>query len=150
QLIRYPNLNQRLISKDLHALMCQLAGVRLSLGEYAQLLISLPHRVAWTLEGLRWHRDISQAQFARTPGIQAFILLDDLSEKGGATVALAGSHRLKRPDQAKQVLSTLGSGGARQRIIVDGIPLFFIEMEGRAGDVYLMDMRLLHTPSINA
>jgi ectoine hydroxylase-related dioxygenase (phytanoyl-CoA dioxygenase family) len=25
-----------------------------------------------------------------------------------------------------------------------------VEMPGRAGDVYLMDMRLLHTPSINA
>jgi hypothetical protein len=25
-----------------------------------------------------------------------------------------------------------------------------VEMSGRAGDLYLMDMRLLHTPSINS
>ena len=33
---------------------------------------------------------------------------------------------------------------------LDEYGLSIIEMSGKAGDVYLMDMRLLHTPSINA
>jgi hypothetical protein len=28
--------------------------------------------------------------------------------------------------------------------------IHLVEMSGRAGDVFLMDMRILHTPSINA
>jgi hypothetical protein len=31
-----------------------------------------------------------------------------------------------------------------------GTGLTLVEMAGRAGDVYLMDMRVLHTPSLNA
>lgn len=33
---------------------------------------------------------------------------------------------------------------------VEGLSLRLVEMCGRAGDVYLMDMRVLHTPSANA
>lgn len=149
QLINYPNLNERLISEELYSDMCQLAGTPLS-GQEGQLLISLAHQIDWTLEGLSWHRDISKSQLSGIPGVQAFVLLDDLSAKGGATLALAGSHRIKNQSQAKQGISELTGGEVCGSVNVGGIELSFIEMAGRAGDVYLMDMRLLHTPSINS
>jgi Protein involved in biosynthesis of mitomycin antibiotics/polyketide fumonisin len=149
QLINYPNLNKRLISAELYSDMCQLAGTPLS-GQEGQLLISLPHQVDWSLSGLNWHRDISKSQLSGIPGVQAFVLLDDLSAKGGATLAVAGSHRIKSQSQAKQVISRLTGDQVCGSVNVDGIELSLIEMAGRAGDVYLMDMRLLHTPSINA
>ncbi|MGQ9427669.1 phytanoyl-CoA dioxygenase family protein [Gilvimarinus sp. F26214L] len=149
QLINYPKLNEKLISEELYSDMCQLAGTSLS-GQEGKLLISLPHQVDWSLEGLSWHRDISKSQLSGIPGVQAFVLLDNLSVKGGATLALAGSHRIKSQSQAKQIISRLTGDGFDGRVNVDGIELSLIEMAGRAGDVYLMDMRLLHTPSINS
>ncbi len=32
----------------------------------------------------------------------------------------------------------------------NGLGVSIMEMSGRAGDVFLMDMRLLHTPSVNS
>ena len=33
---------------------------------------------------------------------------------------------------------------------LQGLNVEIIEMSGRAGDVFLMDMRVLHTPSVNS
>lgn len=150
QLIRYPGLNEKLISQGLYSAMRHLAGVPLSSGQEAQLLISLPHKADWTLERLNWHRDIASSQSGRIPGVQAFILLDDLSVKGGATMALAGSHRLKRPSLAIEATSRLIVDNASHSVMVRDVELSVVEMTGQAGDVYLMDMRLLHAPSINS
>lgn len=149
QLIKYRNLNERLISQKLYSAMCQLAGTPL-FGQEAQLLISLPHKADWTLDGLSWHRDISKSQLSGIPGVQAFVLLDNVEIRGGATLALAGSHRLRSQSQAKQGISEVIGDSANRCCEVDGIELSVLEMMGRAGDIYLMDMRLLHTPSINA
>lgn len=149
QLISYSGLTETLISQELYSAMCQLSGIPMS-GQDAQLLISLPHKVDWSLEGLSWHRDISKSQLNGIPGVQAFILLDDVIVKGGATLALAGSHRLESQFQAKTDIAKLLGDGINRSFKVDGTELSIIEMAGRAGDVYLMDMRLLHTPSINS
>ncbi|MFY0664676.1 MAG: phytanoyl-CoA dioxygenase family protein [Natronospirillum sp.] len=149
KLINYPSLNERLVSPELYSSMCTLAGTSLTAQE-GQLLISLPHHVDWALEGLNWHRDISKSQLKGIPGIQVFVLLDNVSVKGGATLALAGSHRLENQAQAQQGIAELISGGADRSVIMGGVELSIIEMSGRAGDVYLMDMRVLHTPSINS
>jgi len=150
QLICYPGLKDRLVSRELYSSMRRLAGVNLATGQEAQLLISLPHQGDWTLEGLNWHRDISHSKPALVPGIQVFVLIDDLLPRGGATLALAGSPRLKDQSQVKQSMDELIKVGAGRRVPVDGIEVSILEMAGRAGDVYLMDMRLLHTPSINS
>lgn len=99
---------------------------------------------------MSWHRDLSKSQLNGIPGVQAFILLDDVIVKGGATLALAGSHRLESQFQAKTDIAKLLGDGINRSFKVDGTELSIIEMAGRAGDVYLMDMRLLHTPSINS
>lgn len=150
QLIRYPDLQHRLVTRELYFLMCQLTGVSLVSAQNAQLLLSLPHQAEWTLEGLNWHRDISRSRPAVNPGIQAFVLVDDVATHGGATLALAGSHRLGKEHRETPGMDKLIASAAGNRAAVDGIDLSVLEMAGRAGDVYLMDMRLLHTPSINA
>ncbi|ARU29226.1 phytanoyl-CoA dioxygenase family protein [Cellvibrio sp. PSBB006] len=149
QLINYPDLNEKLVSQELYSDMCILAGASLQ-AQIGQLLISLPHQVAWTLEGLNWHRDISTSPLRGIPGVQVFVLLDTVAVNGGATLALVGSHRLKNQSQAKEGISVLTSHGVNHSVNIGGVELSIMEMSGRPGDVYLMDMRVLHTPSINA
>lgn len=149
QLINYPTLNEKLISQELYSGMCRMAGSALR-GQNGQLLISLPHQVDWTLEDLSWHRDISKSQMKSLPGIQAFILVDNVAAKGGATLALTGSHRLQNQVQVKPYISEIIRGGANSSINVGDVELSIMEMAGKAGDLYLMDMRVLHTPSINS
>lgn len=149
QLINYEALNERLVSQALYSGMCQIAESSLC-GQHGQLLISLPHQVAWTLEGLNWHRDISNSQMKNIPGVQAFILLDNVAPKGGATLALAGSHRFQNQVQSKQGISGIVSNGENHSVKAGEAELPIVEMAGQPGDVYLMDMRVLHTPSINS
>lgn len=149
QLISYPGLNEKLVSQELYSDMCILAGASLQ-AQIGQLLISLPHQIAWTLEGLNWHRDNSKSPLRGIPGVQVFVLLDTVAVNGGATLALVGSHRLKNQSQAKEGISVLTSHGVNHSVNIGGVELSIMEMSGRPGDVYLMDMRVLHTPSINA
>jgi len=148
QQIQYPELDKKLVTAELHSLLKKLTSAPFS-GIANQLLISLPHKLEWTLEGLNWHRDISGTRLQTLPGIQLFFLLDDVKPKGGGTLVLSGSHLLRDQSLAKQALTELGSNG-RTSLTKAGVDLSIVEMSGKAGDVYLMDMRLLHTPSINA
>lgn len=114
-----------------------------------QLLLSPPQQGEWSLDGLNWHVDLGKGSHERTPGVQAFFLLDDVAPRGGATLALAGSHRIPSGSRESSALrSALRGGEGRQRELEElGVSL--LEMSGRMGDVFLMDMRVLHTPSIN-
>lgn len=132
-----------------------------------QLLLSFPHKDEWTLNRLNWHLDLALPSKDEIPGIQAFALIADLKPRGGATLALAGSHRLpyagpKNPTPALAILredetfKDLLSGRAQppepffHPRPVNGIEIQVVEMTGQAGDVYLMDLRVLHSPSLNA
>lgn len=113
----------------------------------SQLLLSLPYQGLWSMEVLNWHIDISAQKFQ---GIQVFLLIDDVQPRGGATMVLCGSHHLtQRPSlySLRTVTSRQSPGDIflleQQRVTIQ-------ELYGRAGDVYLMDMRLLHSPSINS
>ncbi len=86
----------------------------------------------------------------RLPGIQAFFLIDDLVPRGGATLALAGSHRLPQALRGRHDAEQLVARSSGAGTVLDGVEVSVAEMTGCAGDVYLMDMRVLHTPSINA
>lgn len=142
QSIHHPALKDKLLSQSLVSEIQELAGARLIPEQDARLLLSLPRQGEWTLEGLNWHRDISQSKVRQLPGVQAFILIDDVSPNGGATLALSGSHQIRSYRSL--------SPAANRAVRVDGKRLSILEMSGRAGDVYLMDMRLIHTPSVNA
>jgi hypothetical protein len=150
-LVSYPGLLARICPEELVSEMTSLAGTRLVPARDAQLLLSLPDQGIWTLDTLNWHVDISPPKPEQIPGVQAFVLIDDLLPKGGATLALSGSHLLKiTGEQAfrnvRQALKNLSHTEAQ----LQKMGLEVVEMSGRAGDVYLMDMRTLHTPSINS
>lgn len=149
-MVKVPRLHEALLTPEVLAIVARLAGGALSARQGTQLLLSLPHQGTWTLQGLNWHVDVAAEPGGPLPGIQAFVLLDDVAARGGATLALAGSHRIqgRSPEAAslRQLLRTSSDpeGGLHE------LGLAIVEMSGRAGDVFLMDMRVLHTPSINA
>lgn len=113
-----------------------------------QLLLSLPHQGRWSLNGLNWHVDIAAQPADDIPGVQAFHLIDDVAPHGGATLALARSHRMTR-EVARALRASL-KPPADAPAALRAFDTEVIEMSGRAGDVFLMDMRVMHTPSINA
>lgn len=146
--VRVPQLQSVLMTPALAERIAQLGEHASAAIQDAQLLLSPPAQGDWTLQGLNWHVDIAAGE--RLPGIQAFFLIDDVAAHGGATLALAGSHRLAgRPPLAARLRALLKDPADLQRRL-DALGIELLEMCGRAGDVYLMDMRLLHTPSVNA
>lgn len=149
--VKVPGLHASLMTPELKEVIARFGGRTPTNIQETQLLLSPAAQGAWTLQGLNWHVDVAADPRGSIPGIQAFFLIDDVAPQGGATLALAGSHR---PDPAGDA-----NGPALRRLLktsvqlerdlqARGIPL--LEMSGRAGDVFLMDMRVLHTPSINA
>lgn len=147
RLLNLPDLAAKIISPKVQAAVHALAETS-AFSTQSQLLISPPNQGAWRLEGLNWHTDLSDAESERTPGIQAFVLVDNVEKQGGGTLILAGSHLRSRNRAAEQRLRQ-ALRDARQNA-PELRELSIIELCGGVGDVYLMDMRVLHTPSINA
>jgi hypothetical protein len=146
-LVKLPGLHDAWLTPELLAGIGRLSGRSAPMLQGAQWLLSLPGQGDWTLEGLNWHVDVAARPSDPLPGIQAFVLIDDVSPRGGATLALAGSHRLSGSRASlREVLKASTDLESDLRPL--GVNL--LEMCGRAGDVFLMDMRLLHTPSINS
>ncbi|MCA9516168.1 MAG: phytanoyl-CoA dioxygenase family protein [Myxococcales bacterium] len=140
-------LDRVLLTPELTARVGELAGRAPLGGQGAQVLASPPRQGAWTLDGLGWHVDLAaDPQQQRVPGIQAFFLVDDVAPRGGATLALAGSHRAT-PGDLRAALRARDAG-LEARLAALGVRV--VEMCGRAGDTYLMDMRVLHAPAVNA
>ncbi len=145
--IRDEHLHNRLLPDQITSLLPKLAGGDLAF-THQQMLISLPNQGAWSLAGLNWHTDVASSFSERIPGIQAFILIDSVKSHGGGTLALAGSHLFNRRNNLRgKACEILRAGGDVTHL---GPNISIVEMSGEAGDVYLMDMRVLHTPSINA
>ena len=144
-------LHETLMNAELVELVGRLAGRSPANVQPTQLLLSPPQQGTWSLQGLNWHVDVRAGATDPVPGIQAFFLIDDVAPRGGATLALAGSHRLGThgmPSAASLHAVLKRQQDLAQELQSEGIAL--VEMCGRAGDVFLMDMRVLHTPSINA
>lgn len=148
--VQLPQAHSTLCTPEVRAAVVALAGAQPITSQAGQLLLSLPRQGTWSLALLNWHVDVAPRPDADdVPGIQAFYLIDDVVAQGGATLALARSHRLG-PEAAGRLRGALKSSGADlapAALAESGTHL--IEMCGRAGDVYLMDMRTLHSPSVN-
>jgi ectoine hydroxylase-related dioxygenase (phytanoyl-CoA dioxygenase family) len=129
-----------------------------------QILVSLPNRGAWTLPR-GWHTDIPRLASGARPGVQLFVLLDHVASRGGATLVVAGSHRLLNdagPLKLKQIKHRLGVEPFFRRLyagqdgsdlpsgVAAGVPVRVVELAGQAGDAWLIDLRLLHAASPNA
>lgn len=150
-LVRLPGLHESLVTQALLAEVTRLAGRMPKVVQDVELLLSPPRQGAWTLQGLNWHVDVAAKPPGRLPGIQAFFLIDDVAGGGGGTLALAGSHRVDmQPDGASSRLRRILRTAEDLERELDGLKVRVVEMSGRAGDVFLMDMRLLHTPSVNS
>lgn len=66
---------------------------------WGALLLTFPAAGPWFLPSHSWHMDLQKAVDAESeqnPGVQVFAILEPLAAQGGATIALAGSHRLVR------------------------------------------------------
>lgn len=122
-----------------------------------QLLVTLPNAAEWSAANSGWHADLPRLASGGRPGVQLFILLDDVAPKGGGTLVVAGSHRLfddGRFTRAKDVTGMLHDipffrdvrAGAELR----GGQFEVVEMTGAAGDAWLIDLRLLHSAAPNA
>lgn len=150
QMIKHRDLVSAIVTKELWSAIRSLADVQLIFPQDAQFLISLPNQGDWRTNGLNWHVDISSARPDRIPGIQLFVLIDDVKPKGGATLALSRSHLLEDDLQLKRRVREILRGSDDVERDLRECNMSIVEVSGQAGDVYLMDMRLLHTPSINS
>lgn len=181
---------QALFAPEAHAAAVELGGSRLGATNplsgaaealtRPQLLFTPPGARHWFVPNAIWHVDVPRLGDAGPPGVQVFILLDDIAPGGGATLVVAGSHRLlnDRVRRSKDVKKALkqrpyfrhlmgprpqgrdASNGSDTdvdsvRLLDDpgqdgNVPLQVVEMAGRAGDAYITDLRLLHTLAPNA
>lgn len=147
QLVNIPDLDAQVIPTSVADTVNSLATTRV-LSRQSQLLISPPKQGDWNLDRLNWHTDVSSHE-ATIPGIQAFVLVDDVEERGGATLILSGSHLQTNHVQASsRIRDALRKGGEGEATLRE-LNLSIVELSGKSGDVYLMDMRVLHTPSVN-
>jgi hypothetical protein len=149
-LVKVRGAHEELMTSELLEIIGEVAEQPPSSIQETQFLLSPPNQGSWTLAGMNWHVDVQADGTDRVPGVQAFFLIDDVVPHGGATLALAGSHKLKRagPSSLSGLREILKSHVDLEDKLRD-IGLTVLEMSGQAGDVYLMDMRTLHTPSIN-
>lgn len=144
-MVQIPELHSALSTPEMHRAIVDLTGKTPKAGQGSQLLLSLPQGRR-SLTNLNWHVDINSPSSGEIPGIQAFYLIDDVAQGGGATLALARSHRV--PDEAAgRLRGALKTSTDPETLRMYGTEI--VEMSGRAGDVFLMDMRVLHTPSVN-
>jgi hypothetical protein len=138
-----------------------------------QVLFTLPNAKTWTVPS-GWHSDRPRLASGQSAGVQLFALLDVVEPRGGGTLAIAGSHHLLnegrpiRPSEFARLLraepffadllSADPSANSLQHRAdllhrtgtVGDVQLQIVEMTGGPRDVWLMDLRVLHTGSPNA
>lgn len=137
--------------------------------EKIQILFTRPNASTWLVPASNWHLDTPRLESNQRPGVQMFTFLNSVESQGGGTLVVAGSHRLMNEHQfirSKDVTRRLQKkpffcdlmnkkfadrGSLMSRVDdVEGIPVRLVEMTGQPGDVYLTDLRILHTISDNA
>ena len=168
--IRHAAVLADLVTPELESAIERVAGgpVR-PLMEWPQLLFSFPRPGTWSLPRTAWHVDLPKLPNRRTiPGVQAFAMLETVEPGGGGTVVVEGAHRLLddipwlgseqikyrlRRERYFQALTSKQVSNRnrflRQPVKTRGIELRVVELVGRRGDVYLVDMRLLHAAAPN-
>lgn len=138
-----------------------------------QVLFTLPNAQTWTVPS-GWHSDRPRLASGQSPGVQLFAFLDVVDAHGGGTLAIAGSHHLLnegrhiRPSEFGRLLRAepffadllvadppMASPQHRADLLhrtgaVGSVQLQIVEMTGGPGDVWLMDLRVLHAGGPNA
>jgi hypothetical protein len=132
-----------------------------------QFMFTLPNIDAWRMPD-GWHADGPRFASGVSPGVQLFGCLDDVGPGGGATCVVAGSHRLANAEgrflRARDLRGILnrepffrdlwagrgGEDGVLPKARIDGVPVEVVECVGAPGDVWLTDLRVLHSGAPNA
>lgn len=131
------------------------------------LLFTLPQNKPWAMLN-SWHTDAPRQPHAGIPGVQMFTFLEPVRPRGGGTLVVAGSHRLvnkRKFIRSKDVKKHLQKYTYFQALLseeqpnpehflttpgsVGDVDLQVVELHGEPCDVFLMDLRMLHTLSIN-
>jgi hypothetical protein len=171
---KHPELRALLDEPAVQRVIGELLGGRAvdrSIQPRPQVLFTLPNAQAWSLPS-GWHADVPRLASGRSHGVQLFILLDLVEPGGGGTVAIAGSHRLLnlgrhiRMKELRPLLCRepffreLYSGAPRsaedsralmaRRARIDGVEVKIVELTGQPGDLYVTDLRVLHSIAPNA
>lgn len=137
--------------------------------DYPHLLFTMPNAQSWTVPHAAWHLDLPRLPEPGIPGVQIFTLLEEVAPGGGGTLVVTGSHQLLNEEkrlssqQLKQRLKQEAYFGAlmssdphdRHRFLheagrVGDVELQVVELHGAPGDLYFMDLRLLHAVAPNA
>jgi hypothetical protein len=133
------------------------------------LLFTLPNATTWTVPHQHWHLDMPRLPDGGAPGVQIFAFLETVETGGGGTLAVTGSHRLRNDGvrissgdlrkklKQERYFAELMSNKTADRLrflrevgYVGNVALQVVEMVGEPGDVYFMDLRVLHTVAPNA
>jgi hypothetical protein len=169
---RHPDLAALFETPTLAAMVGELMqgrAVDRSIYRRPQVLCTLPNADAWMLPP-GWHTDAPRLASGRLPGVQAFALLSEVAPRGGGTLVIAGSHRLLNDGELvlpRDLHRRLGAEPffrdywkktpvpwADERPLPKGmvgdVPVEVVELAGAPGDVWLMDLRVLHTAAPNA
>lgn len=144
------------------------------------LMITSPNpNGAWAVPHQSWHLDYqAPGNGTAIPGVQLFLMLDHVSEEGGATMVVAGSHRLvdrlrceagsefegRSADLRKGLRANVpwldalcsvrpdedrATRFMRKSEDADGVELQVAPLCGEPGDVVLMHPWTLHAASLN-
>jgi hypothetical protein len=154
-------------------------GTWQSPARWASLLVTFPESQGpWTLPHQSWHLDIpASCALSELFGVRFFTLLAKLEPGGGATVVVAGSHRVVQNLAARKGVQRMHSADARKLLIkgspwmrelcsfdptidrkrrfmdsaakVDGVEVRAVELTGEPGDVILMHPLIMHAASRN-
>jgi len=138
------------------------------MSSHPTLLFTLPNATTWTIPHKNWHVDIPRLPDRGVPGVQIFAFLETVETGGGGTLAVTGSHRLinegvrissgdlRKKLKQELYFDELMSNRTDDRLRfmcevghVGDVELHVVEMTGEAGDVYFMDLRVLHTIAPN-
>ncbi len=134
-----------------------------------QLLFTPPNAERWQVPHKLWHMDIPRLGAIGCPGVQMFTFIDAVAPGSAGTVVVAGSHRyvndqgkVKSAEVKKRLWQTnawfqglLRPDGTDRRHYLEssmqenGVDLQVVELTGAPGDVWLMDLRLLHSLAPN-
>jgi hypothetical protein len=134
-----------------------------------QLLFTLPNIDTWVLPP-GWHTDAPRLASGARAGVQMFACLDHVAPRSGGTLVIAGSHLLLnegRSIKASELHKLLGREpffraiwGKRPHVWEDDcalpsgavgkVALEVLELTGSPGDVWLVDLGVLHSGAPNA
>ena len=144
-----------------------------------QVLFTFPNAQTWVLPHTLWHMDTGFHRIHPTRMVKVFCCVDRHEPGGGATLALAGSHRLVdrysvelgeeersgnqtawsrmlRQDSWTRELINPGPEPDRTRRLmgsvreIDDVPVRIVEMTGEPGDAHVTDIHTYHCAAPNA